>query len=153
MRNDDGKTKRNTRLRQEYHPHLLARCTLVRGRESGACARIDGRASLPGSAGPRKSRVARTVSSLQFRSDIRATSDLRADRTSADSRPRSFPYREARPRVETGVATRRRHACRHDGKKGCVLLSRHVRFSSGLTPVSLMSILDVLASKIKLQGN
>jgi len=82
VRNDDGKTERSTRLRQEYHPHLLARCTLARGRESGACARIDGRASLPGSAGPRKSRVARIVSSLQFRSDIRATSDLRADRTS-----------------------------------------------------------------------
>jgi len=59
----DDKTERNTRLRQEYHPRLLAHCT-VRGRESGACTRIDGRASLPGRAGPRK--AALHALSVQF---------------------------------------------------------------------------------------
>lgn len=75
--------RRGIRLRQEYQPHLLARSVhpggarekaAERESESGACARIDGRASLPGAQDrDAQSRVARTVSSVQFRSDIRAT--------------------------------------------------------------------------------
>lgn len=108
-------------------------------RERGVCEdRWQG--VSPGQRRAAQSRVARTVNSVQFRSDIRATSDLRADRPASVCRT-EIPYQGNRPRVETGgraigVATRRRHACRHDGKKGCVVLLRHVRFSTaGLIPV------------------
>lgn len=156
-------------MRQEYHPHLSSHIAPSREgtRERGVCEdRWQG--VSPGQRRAAQSRVARTVSSLQFRSDIRATSDLRADREVPLARPpnRGSFLHPLSKGIGSRVKNRRPHDRRqdapetrlslHDGKKGCVLVSRHVRFSTGLIPdpFLLMSTLDVLRSQVlKLQGN
>lgn len=103
MREGDDKTKRDTRLRQEYHPHLFVQCTPVRGRVCGACARIDGRASLPGRAGPRKAALHALSVLFSFAriSVQRVTFVLISSSATAD--PRSYSVKEDR-RVSIVIA-------------------------------------------------